>query len=539
MIFSFAELFHSLQESLISVYCVPLSIGAWLVPVRKGAIFPQIFTMKHRRQTIAQPQQIFTALILTSILSLAAGISILDSAIASVPSSRNSQSNLLKDRDRHEDRNHPHESQDRDRENRNHPHESNANKLPREVINAVRQDLSKLTGITNGQLKLVSATQETWSDSCLGLGRLDESCAQMLVEGWRVVMSNGSQTWNYRTDSNGTIVRLDSQNSDNQSGNLPNSVANAVLQAASQRTGLSISQLRIIKSVQVGTDGCLSLPRPDEICTKIAMMAWEVTVAAKEQRLVYRSDNAGVQVRLNEAASNISDTKLPKSVSDRILQLASELLELPISQFQIIKAEQQTWNNACLDLQRPEERCMGVLTPGWRVTVKNKEQRLVYHSDREGSRIRFNQAASKLSEGNQSGGGVQIPKDQLPQPLAQGEIFRAITTGGFANLHYQTTLMNDGRVIRVQVNQNNNTTSQQVIRQISRQELREFQRLLEQQKFAKLNQLDFPAPSGAADYFTVTLTSKTATTRYADIGTEQLPTSLQSVIQAWSKIISQ
>lgn len=481
--------------------------------------------MKHRRQTIAQPQQIVTALILTSILSLTAGISILDSAIASVPSSPNSQSNLLKDRDRHEDR--------------NHPHQSRVNQLPRPILNAVRRDLSKLTGIPSGELRLVSATQETWSDSCLGLGRFDESCAQVLVEGWRVVMSNGSQNWTYRTDSDGKIIRLDTENSDNPSGNLPNVVANAVLQAASQRTGLPISQLKIIKSVQVSTDGCLSLPRPGEICTKIAMMAWEVTVAAKQQTLVYRSDNGGVQVRLNEAASNIDNGSLPKSISDRILQLASELLELPVSQFQIIKAESQTWTNSCLDLQRPEERCMGAVTPGWRVTVKNKGQLLVYHSDREGSRIRFNQAASKLDEGDRSNGGVQIPKEQLPPPLAQGEIFRAITSGGFANLHYQTTLMNDGRVIRVQFNHNNNTTSQEVIRQISRQELREFQRLLAQEKFAKFNQLDFPAPEGAADYFTVTLTSKTATTRYADIGTDQLPESFQSVIQVWTKIISQ
>ncbi len=479
--------------------------------------------MKHSRQTIAQPQQVFTALILTSILSLTAGISILDSAKASTLSAPNSEQNQIK-----------YLAKDITQFKQSH-----ANQLPRPILNAVRRDLSKLTGIPNGQLRLVSATQATWSDSCLGLGRLDESCAQVLVEGWRVVMSNGSQNWTYRTDSDGKILRLDTESSENPSGNLPNVVANAVLQAASQRSGLPISQLRIIKSVQVTTDGCLSLPRPDEICTKIAMMAWEVTVEAKQQTLVYRSDNGGVQVRFNEAASSIDNGTLPKTVSDRILQLASELLALPISQFQIIKAEPQTWNNACLDLQRPEERCMGVLTPGWRVTVQNKGQRLVYHSDREGSRIRFNQAASKLYEDNQSNGGVQIPKEQLPPPLAQGEIFRAITSGGFANLHYQTMLMNDGRVIRVQFNQNNNTTSQEVIRQISRQELREFQRLLAQEKFAKFNQLDFPAPSGAADYFTVTLTSKTATTRYADIGTEQLPESLESVIQVWSKIISQ
>ncbi len=478
--------------------------------------------MKHRRQTIAQPQQIVTALILTSILSLTAGISVSDSAIAAVPSSRNPHSNLLKNRDRND--------------NRNHPHQSHTNQLPRPIINAVRRDLSKLTGIPSGELRLVNATQETWSDSCLGLGRLDESCAQMLVEGWRVVMSNGSQNWTYRTNSDGKIIRLDTENSDNPSGNLPNVVANAVLQAASQRTNLPISQLKIIKSVQITTDGCLSLPRPDEICTKIAMMAWEVTVAAKQQTLVYRSDNGGVQVRLNEAASNIDNGNLPRTVSDRILQLASELVNVPISQLQITKAESQTWSNSCLDLQRPEERCMGVMTPGWRVTVKNKEQRLVYHSNREGSVIRFNQAASNISIGNQPNSAIPIPNNELPPPLAPGEIFRAITTGGFANLHYQTTLLNNGRVIRTEINANNSTPYSQEIRQISPEQLRQFRQLIAKAKFAQLDRLYFPAPPGAADYFTITLTSKKGTTRYDDVGLNQFPESLQSVIQAWQKI---
>ena len=74
------------------------------------------------------------------------------------------------------------------------------------------------------------------------------------------------------------------------------------------------------------------------------------------------------------------------------------------------------------------------------------------------------------------------------------------------------------------------------MRQISRQEMRQFLQLLDQQNFAQFDKLAFPASKGAADYISVTLTSESGTTRYADMVQNQLPQSLQTVIQAWNQI---
>lgn len=553
--------------------------------------------MKHCRHRLYQPQQIFTALVLTSILSVSASITLLESATASVLSSQGI-GNISDSK------------QPRPRE------------LPSGIVNAVRRDLSDRTGIPRGQLRVVNSSPETWSDSCLGLGEAHEICAQMLVEGWRVVMTDGSKKWVYRTDNNGSVVRLEKDKSpDNPSGELPRSLANTVLQTASQRTGLPTSQLRIVKAEQMIADGCLGLGGPDEACIEIAQTVWEVTVEARQQRLVYRIDTKGSQIRLNREASSINDSELPKSVANRVLQLASELLKLPVSQFEIKQAEMQTWNNSCLDLQRPEERCRGDLTEGWRVTLAARGQRLVYHTNEDGTVIRLNEEASNITsnlpdsvakavvrdastqlnvpnsririvgaqrkdwpdgclgipdplalctmaivpgwrvtvEGGQrtlvyrtndsgsviklegqgnpgNGGAVPIPQSELPPPLKQREVFRAITSGGIAGISYQTTLMNDGRVIRVELSRNNNSSSQREIRQISQQQVQRFEQLLKRQNFDQFNQLQFPAPRGAADYFTVTLTSKDATTRYADIGSDQLPESLQAVIESWNQI---
>jgi hypothetical protein len=115
-------------------------------------------------------------------------------------------------------------------------------------------------------------------------------------------------------------------------------------------------------------------------------------------------------------------------------------------------------------------------------------------------------------------------------------VFRAISSGGITGNSYETVLTNNGQVIRRLNNPMIKAPAQ--MHQISRQELRQFQELLERQKFSLFNQLAYPAPSGAADYITVTLSSQSGTTRYADMVQNQLPAPLQSVIQAWNQIAS-
>jgi hypothetical protein len=370
---------------------------------------------------IKPPQQIISALVLTGILSLSTGLTLLQTATsapskASPEAADKSEDKLISDR---------------------------ANQLPRSVANTVRRDLSRRVGIPVEQLKVINYKRKIWPNGCLGLPKTDEVCTQALVEGWRITLSDGRSSWVYRTDLEGLVLRLEPQTG---SVNLPKAVADAVLQDASRRSGLPISKLRIVQ------------------------------------------------------------------------------------------AERRTWSDSCLGLGTPVESCLQVLVPGWLVTVEGGQQRLVYHTNASGSVLRLNEAASKISDAGTLK-PVSIPTSELPPPLKAGVIFRAITSGGIAGLSYETKLFMDGRVIEGQVNPNGTTSQPQRCR-ISQQQVRQFQQLLEQQQFARLNGLSYPPPSGAADYITVTFTSRNGTTRYTDINQERLPKSLQAVIQAWEQIAS-
>ncbi len=129
---------------------------------------------------------------------------------------------------------------------------------------------------------------------------------------------NDKQNWIYHTNSNERSLLLASANtpSNNRSNNLPASVRNAVLQAASKRLQQPISQLRIVEfQQQTWKDGCLELANADEFCTQALVSGWRVVVGIGEQTLVYHTNQTGSALRLNEKASSspLTPVRIPVS----------------------------------------------------------------------------------------------------------------------------------------------------------------------------------------------------------------------------------
>ena len=232
-------------------------------------------------------------------------------------------------------------------------------------------------------------------------------------------------------------------------------------------------------------------------------------------------------------------TSLPASVTDAVLQAASQQSVLPISQLQITQAQQQTWPDGCLGISSPDTLCTQALVPGWQVRVEAQEKFLIYRTDDSGSVVKLEQTipqeATDANLPDTTSQAVQIPQEQLPPPLGQDTVFRAIASGGITGRTYETTLLEDGQVIRVLMSPTGTTGSPQVSH-ISSEEVQQFKQLLEKVDFAQFNQLSYPAPMGAADYITVIMTSPEGTTSYADIAQDQLPEPLQAVIQAWNQM---
>lgn len=128
---------------------------------------------------------------------------------------------------------------------------------------------------------------------------------------------------------------------------------------------------------------------------------------------------------------------------------------------------------------------------------------------------------------------VKIPENQL-SPLDKDVIFREISSGGIAGLTYQTTLLSDGLLVQVRIGDAND--SERRVKRVPMTEVRKFAKLLKRNNIAKFKNLSYPAPRGAADFITYTLTSQKGTFQYNDISQNGIPNQLKTVVSAWNQL---
>jgi hypothetical protein len=57
------------------------------------------------------------------------------------------------------------------------------------------------------RITLVDFEHVEWTDGCLGAGRPDEGCIQVITPGYRVMLEVDGQTYEFRTDETGSQIR--------------------------------------------------------------------------------------------------------------------------------------------------------------------------------------------------------------------------------------------------------------------------------------------------------------------------------------------
>jgi hypothetical protein len=354
--------------------------------------------MNFKSNSITNQRQVLTALVLTGILSISSGMSLIKSATAAPVDSTVETSNVITQNTRLRD-------------------------LPRSVANAVTRDLSRRQGISPSNIEIVEYTPETWNNGCLQLPKPGELCTQALVPGWRVVASDGRKNWVYHTNRTGRLLRVNSGTTPNNNNaqKLPERVREAVLNAASRRLKVSVTKLTIIQAQKRDwRDGCLEITDNDSVCSQAIVPGWRVVVGTKEQALVYHTNERGSVVRINLSASEINNKNLPQKVSQVVLKAASQYTNLAISELQVVDAQEVSVNgSSCLGLPKPGEPCTRDIGRAWKVTVEARKQRLVYHAKTDASEVRLNLSASNVTS-----------NIKLPQAVADAALKRTSEISG-------------------------------------------------------------------------------------------------------------
>ncbi|MEL7316162.1 MAG: hypothetical protein AAFN08_14655, partial [Cyanobacteria bacterium J06559_3] len=81
--------------------------------------------------------------------------------------------------------------------------------LSAELQQTILQAVGEQQNLSPETLQIASSEAADWPDACLGIPTPDVMCAQMITPGWAVAVTDGQQTWQYRTDLDATQVKLD------------------------------------------------------------------------------------------------------------------------------------------------------------------------------------------------------------------------------------------------------------------------------------------------------------------------------------------
>jgi hypothetical protein len=84
--------------------------------------------------------------------------------------------------------------------------EAKSAKLPH-VVALARADAAKRKHVTVSKVRVVKVTAKTWPNGCLGLGKRDEMCAQVITRGYRATFSVRGKRIVYRTNRTSSYRR--------------------------------------------------------------------------------------------------------------------------------------------------------------------------------------------------------------------------------------------------------------------------------------------------------------------------------------------
>lgn len=169
-------------------------------------------------------------------------------------------------------------------------------RLPTQVRNEVKRIAGNHLRLSPAMVFITNIELLTFSDSCLGLGGIAESCAQQMVRGYRVtVASHPTEQQIYRISNDASLRRTEAiAGLPVRTDELPTTVALKIFNAAQTDLKQPIANLSITQVEN--TFNCFRNPTaaPNEPCIPIkSINGWQVTVTNPQKLLTYTVDLDG------------------------------------------------------------------------------------------------------------------------------------------------------------------------------------------------------------------------------------------------------
>jgi hypothetical protein len=307
--------------------------------------------------------------------------------------------------------------------------------------------------------------------------------------------------------------------------------APAVIQSIRQtiKQQFGVSQISVVSvTEQNWPDGCLGLPKDQEVCTMAIVTGWRIEVSDKLQTWFYRTDRTGKIIRLENADRSV----LPQPVASKLIQQVARATQTSPGKLRITAVRAKTYDG-CLGIYRPNQACTEIAIQGWAAIVTSPDRTYIYHLSQNAGRIVQNTTAS----GAKRKVTVELATFGEISPLAANEIFSSSTSGDLTGRMTKIILTQDGKITRYQSSPTAKFAPV-VIKTISIDRVQAFKQMLENRQFPNFNGLTYLTSAALADYPTTTYQSQSAATQFIDLEKQSLPKSLQQTIASWESLVA-
>lgn len=160
----------------------------------------------------------------------------------------------------------------------------------------------------------------------------------------------------------------------------------AATQLANQ-LGLKPEEITIVSAEErQWSDSCLGLGGPAEMCAAVITPGYLVTLTAGGETYRFRTsaDGSALRQELDE-----QPTEAYPPAIEAALKFAADRAGIPVETITVVEYSPMNWSDSCLGVQPPNQMCLQVITPGYKVILETSGVRSEYHTDEAGSKVVF------------------------------------------------------------------------------------------------------------------------------------------------------
>jgi hypothetical protein len=167
---------------------------------------------------------------------------------------------------------------------------------------------------------------------------------------------------------------------------VPNAVT-AALAFLAKQMDVPESDIEVVKVESMQwPDGCLGAAQPDEMCTQAIVDGYRIILSVDGREYEFHTDSQGIQVRQvqaeDEGEGEVVGETLPAVVNAR--QFLAQHLGVAASEIKLVKVEEVDWPNSCLGVEKKNQMCADVITPGYLVLLESGGNQYEIHTDQTG-----------------------------------------------------------------------------------------------------------------------------------------------------------